>query len=1142
MKLTMILMTAALVQVNARAFSQKVTITGNDLTLKDVFSAIQKQTGYDFFYAHDLLNNANKVSLNIKEGSIGEVLALCFKGQPLTYSIEKKTVFISTRDDTRPTVLFSIKGIVRDESGPLRGVSVSVNGANAVAITDSNGTFILNDLKEKDIITFTCIGYKPQQTIIKNNAPIEVKLEKAYTGLNDFVVIGYGALQRKDLTGAVSTVDVNDVEDIPFATIDNALAGKAAGVQVTKTDGSPGGAVRVRIRGSSSFLGGNDPLYVIDGVPVQVQSNFLSPGYDVTSPIGNDVGGVSGASTGLSAAFVNGLNSLGALNPDDIESITILKDASSTAIYGSKAANGVVIINTKRGKKDMKPLITASYYSTVTTPITPDVLNAGQYRTLLTEAAQNDEDARKAAGRTTFPPNTTEILNSPSTFFGTANTNWKKDVTRTTLSSNAEISVQGGGNSSKYFSSISYNSTPGVVNSTGYQRVSGKINLENNIGSKFRFVTNLILGSVNQDIGDGAYDQALKARPDYTIYNAAGTFTDFSQVGLGYQGFQNPAALLTATNNAKTFSLIGSVSGIYDLTKNLEFKSAVSLNSQTYNQRNYAPSYLNIAYAFNPMTNNGGIGSNSNSRITNWFIENTLTYNKLLDKNNSINVLAGTSYETNKTSFFSATASGYPNDNSLTSLSSAAVPLIVAGDDPSQPQSYLLSFYARANYSFMDKYLLTFTGRSDASSKFGPDNKVGYFPSGAIAWRISQEEFLKRVKWIDDIKFRGSYGLTGTQNIGNQMYRTLYSPFSYNGASALIPTQLGNQDIKWESTREADAGLDISLFDSRLQTTVDYYNKQTSGDLLSLPIAPSSSYTSLLSNAAGIKNTGVEVSLQGDLIRTRDFKWTMSVNITWNTSTVTKLNSNVDLTQLGNLTGLEFANTTLVQGKPLGLITGETVTGIIKTQEQLTAYKNLLGPNGFLFPYLGIGDPMYKLDTTQNVDHNTILGSAAPHYFGGITEGFTYKNFDLQFYFTFSQGGKLLWGDHVSSVEFVGTSNANVAMLNRYTPTNTGTDQPALKLNSPGYAKSNLDLFNSSYLKLRTLTLNYHLNKTGWMKKAGVQSAGLFVTATNLFTITKYPGNDPETSDDPYSVAGGYFDASNYPTVKTWSLGLKAGF
>jgi TonB-linked SusC/RagA family outer membrane protein len=1160
MKLTTLLLIIALVQVSAKGYSQKINLDVHNVPLEKVFQIIEKQTGYVFFYDDNLVQHVN-VSLQVKDGKIEDILNTYFKDLMLSFNIiDQKNIVVKSKDESVLTKLAKyftpangIKGKVTDETGkPLPGVTIIDNRTKIGVITDRDGGYTIQASRE-DVLIFSFIGYKTKEIKLEekfstgvydgSNLLVNVSLEVNTSNLDQVVVVGYGTTQRKDLTGAVSTIDTKDIQDVPFTTIDNALAGKAAGVQVTKTDGSPGGAVRIRIRGSSSFLGGNDPLYIIDGVPLQVQSNYINPGYDVGSPVGNDVTNTGGLSAGMSTSFVNGLNALGGLNIDDIESITILKDASSTAIYGSKAANGVVIITTKRGKKDMKPQIFASYYTTVSTPITPKVLNGDQYRTLLTEAAQNDYDARTAAGLS-IPANVNAILNSPSTFFGTANTNWIKEVTRNTVSNNAEVSIQGGGNSSKYFSSISYNTTPGVVDGTDYQRVSGKINLENDISSKFRFITNLIIGYTNQDIGDGAYGQAIKARPDFAPRDALGNYTDFSSVGASYLGFQNPVALVSATNNAKTVSLLGSISALYDITKDLQFKSTGSLNSQQYNQRNYTPSYVAIG-TYNGNASTGGIGSNSNSTTTSWVIENTLTYTKKFNDKNSLNVVAGQSYETDKYSYFSATGEGYPNDNVLTSLSSAITPLIVKGDNPTSPQNYLLSFYLRANYTYLDKYLFTFTGRSDASSKFGPNDKTGYFPSGAIAWRVSKENFLKDVKWIDDIKLRGSYGLTGNQNIGNQMYRTLYSPYSYAGSSALIPTQLGNQAIKWESSREADGGIDISLFNGRLQATADYYNKQDNDALLSLPVAPSSSYGSVLSNAVGLKNTGVEVSLDGDIIRTKNFKWNASINVTWNNSVVTKLPPAADLGQIGNLTGLEYGNTTLVQGQPLGLITGMKVVGIIKNQAQLDAYKAQLSPfwAKYLQPTLGIGDPMFDLDpTTKFPNMNEVIGHAAPKYYGGITQGFTYKNFDLQFYFTFSQGGKLLWGDHIASEEFSGTANANVTILNRYTPTNTNTDEPRLVLGDALLYKSNLDLFNSSYLKLRTLTFNYHFNNSVWMTRAGMKNVTLFASATNLFTITKYPGNDPETSDDPYSVTGGYFDVSNYPTIRTYSIGVKAGF
>ncbi len=1165
MKLTIVLLTLGFLNVSAKGLSQNVTFSGEKVALKSVFLSVEKQTGFVFLYNEPVLKAAKAVSVSANGMLLEDFLKEIFKTQPLKYSIRGQSILIYPKPDfdRRPepneTFYFLynnpqmiVRGRVTDENGkPLEGVSVTEEGSKKGTSTNKYGAYELSNVNENGTIVFSFVGYESQSIPVNARSWINVSLKLSLQAQSEVVIIGYGSTTKRDLTGSVSTIDTKQIQDIPFNTVDNAMAGKAAGVQVTKSDGAPGGAVKIRIRGTTSLLGGNDPLYIIDGVPVEVRSNFISPGFDVTSTIGGNLTNVnsglaSTAGTALSSSFVNGLNSLNGLNPDDIETITILKDASSTAIYGSKAANGVVIITTKRGKKDMRPSISVNHNTTYTTPITPHLLNADQYREIMGEAAKNTADAYTAAGRN-VPAKAKQILNNPGSYFGKSNTDWVREVTQSPVSTNDEITVQGGSSASKYFSSISYNNSPVVVKSTGYQRISGKLNMENEISRKFRFITNLLLGYTSQNIGDGAYGQALSARPDITPYNIEGNFMNFRDsqfVGT------NPVALLTATNNAKTFNLIGSASGIYDVTKDLQFKSTVSLNMQTYNQRNFMPSYIILASKYSSLNAGGGIGSNSNSRFSNWFVENTLTYNKRFKKDHSVNMLVGTSYETKKYSFFSATGAGYPNNEVLTSLSSAMTPLIVTGDDPGKPQSYLLSFYVRANYSYRDKYLFTFTGRSDASSKFGTENKVGYFPSGAIAWRLSNENFLKNVGWIDEMKLRGSYGLTGTQNIGDQMYRTLYSPGSYNGASTIVPTQLGNNAIRWESTGQMDLGLDVALFNSRVSLTADYYDRRTSGALLSLPVPLSTSYSSLLQNAVDLKNTGLELALDGDIVRSRNFTWNAGVNITWNKSLVTKLNPDVDLTQIGSYSGLEVGNTTIIEGQPLGLIKGSRVLGIFKTQKELDDYKNTMGVYASFFPTLGIGDPMLQLDTISSqiyggsfYDYDQIIAHAAPKFYGGFYQNFRYKNFSLGLSFTFSSGGKLVWGSHIPiSNGNIGYGNQDVAILDRYTPENPNTGLPRILFNGMIISQTNLDIFSSSYLKLRSLLLNYQFNKSAWTEKIGIQGLSVFVSATNIFTITKYPGLDPETTNDTYSSIGGYSDVSNYPAAKTYSIGLKATF
>jgi TonB-linked SusC/RagA family outer membrane protein len=1160
MKLTIPMLIIALIHLSATGYSQ-ITLKEKNAPPEKVLAAIEKQTKYVFLYDPDDLKNLS-ITIDVKNATLQETLEKCFKGLPIEFTLVGNNVLLKKkRPENEGKAMIAdqtIQGRIVEENGQsLPGVTIYNTREMKGTQTDTSGAFSISGAKG-DNLRFSFVGYKEKEIRVGEQRYLNITLEVNPSSPDQVVVIGYGSSKKRDLTGSISTVDMKNRDEIPFNTVDNSLAGQAAGVQVTKTDGTPGGMVRIRVRGSSSLLGGSDPLYVIDGIPVQVRSNFIDPGFAIASPAANLSGdnGTYGNGAALSASFVNGLNTLGVLNPDDIESISILKDASSSAIYGSKAANGVVLITTRSGKTNTHPQVATSYYSTLTSPYKlPRLLNASQYKTLLTEAAQNASEVYAARG---FSPDdvTTGVLGDPN-FFGTANTNWIKAVTRTTFSDNAGVSVSGGGQESKYFTSIAYNNTQGVVDATGYQRISGKINLETKVGSKFSFATNLLLGFTNQDLGDGAYAQALLARPDMTPRDNAGNYTAITNGDHQGRGFLSPVALLTATNNGKTSSFLGSVSGVYSILKNLSFRSTVSLNKEDYNQRNFLPAYININVDFINTPNPGGIGSAANSRFADWFLENTLSYNKQFNRRNAGNIIIGQSYETTKYSYFRTTGAGYPNSSSLTSLSLADTILSSAGDEPVSPQSYLLSFYARANYSYEDKYLFTFTGRTDGSSKFGPNNKFGYFPSGAVAWRMSRENFLKGVRWVSDIKLRGSYGLTGNQNIGDQMYRTVYSSVSYAGGNALIPTQLGNEGIKWEGTRETDIGLDMAFFAGRLYGTVDYYHKQTSDALLSVPLPSSSTYSTLLQNSVGLRSKGIEINIGGDLIRTRDFRWAASINATWNKSLVTKLDPRAGLSQIVSPTGLENVgshvtrqpgNTTLVEGKPLGSIPGYVMTGVIKTQAQLDAYNKQQGSIvQYLIP-LQLGDAMYRLDTSlapygyEIAEGNVIISDGIPKYFGGMTQELSYKKLGLLCNFTFAFGGHLVWAEHAASTQFFGAANADELMLNRYTPANTNSNQPRLSLASVANWPNSSDVFNSSYVKLRSLTLNYHFDQVSWMKRASIKNIRIFVSATNVFTITKYPGSDPETSDDPYSVNGGFIDVGNYPATRTFSLGLKAVF
>lgn len=1140
MKLTTVLMIVCCLHVSAAGYSQNVTITEKNALLTKVLQQIRKQLGFQLLYDSELIKKSIPVTMDVVNMPLGAVLDKIFSDQPFTYSIYDKTILVKEKvvepRGRNNIAVMIIEGTVNGIDGlPLPGVSVKIKGSTKTTATKADGRFSINAPEENTVLIFSCVGMITVERIAKQG--MFVIMQPELNKLNDLVVVGYGTTKRKDLTGSVASVDVNEVKDAPFMSIDNALAGKAPGVQVIKADGSPGGAVRIRIRGGTSLLGTNDPLYVIDGIPVVVTNSFMNAQSDIVNPIEAANYGEE-FNNSVSGAFGRGLNNLAGLNIADIESIDILKDASATAIYGSKAANGVVVITTKKGKFNTKPQLNVNYYAGFNKPIKEKVLNAEQYKSALKEAATNYIDERKRLNlslTTSRAKQALRIINDPS-FFGTADTDWLGLVLRTGFTQNADISVSGGGLGSRYYTSLNYTTQDGTLVGTDFNRLSGKINLNNEITKRFRVTTNLNYGFTKTNITSGVYGQALTAPPTFSPYNADGSYSALGDLSLDYRGFQNPVAVSKVTNRAKDYTLMGSLSGEYDILKDLKFKSTLSANYSNYNQLNYTPSYVEIGGFYGRESSQGGLGSQSTSNSLSTFIENTLTWQKEFNENHRLTVLAGTSWENNKMDFFSATGRGFPDDDYLNNLSSAAYAVSVRGANPAS-QNALLSFYLRANYIFKDKYLFTFTGRSDASSKFPPDKQVG-FPSGAIGWRISQENFLKDALWIDEIKLRASVGRTGTQNIGDHLWRTLYSPDSYAGNNALVPTQLGNSNIKWESTTQQDLGLDFSFFKGRLGGTFGYYNKLTDGALLNLTPAPSSSYSSVIYNIATIRNRGLEFDVHGDFVKSKSFTWNGAFNISSNISKVINIQGEA-FSDPNDRNSLNLGTSIVKEGEPLGLLYGWVSAGIIKTQAQLDAYKAAFPDYIYFQPLVNIGDLAYQVGDDADWKHD-IIGKAAPKFFGGYTNIFTYKNFSLISLFTFSSGGKLMYQKDVSDGNISDLANRGVRVLDHYSESNPDSKRPRYLFSQTVFL-SDENVYDASYVKLKSISLSYNL-PARLTKKLKVNNLSIYATGTNLFTITKYPGPDPEVSDDPGSVIGGGRDVSTFPTVKSYTFGVRLGF
>ena len=1043
----------------------------------------------------------------------------------------------------------TIKGRVYDDQGQtLVGAPVCIGESRVCTVTDNDGYYTFKIPVEKTTLKFTYVGMESQYVIIPASAADVTQDVVMMPGLHldDVVVIGYGSMARKDLTGSVATVDPNELINAPAITIDDALAGKAAGVQVTKADGSPGGAVRIRIRGGASLTGGVDPLYIIDGIPTEIKNDFITSN-ELNNPLEwstygeQEMGAISGS-------FMRGLNSLSGLNINDIESITIMKDASATAIYGSKAANGVVIITTKRGRRDQKPTFNFSYSLGISNPVKEEVLNGDQYLSALTDALNNSNtniqtnlalgDLAAGTANSLLASNKRLLDNVKAA--GNANTDWLDMVLRTGITHNVDFSVSGGGNASRYYTSFSYNTQEGTLIGTDFQRLTGNISMDNDITSSFRTFVKVNLSYSKNNINSGIYNQALAAPPILPAYNADGTYADYSAiggVGSAYIGYQNPMAVASSTNRAKTYGFKGSVSGEYDILKELKFRTTLSLSYTNYNQLNYIPSYVLAGGGYyGAEDSGGGQGTQAQSTALGTFWENTLTFNKEFNDIHSINAVLGHAWEQDKSDYFSASGKGYPDDDYLNNLSSAAIAARVAGSNP-DAKSSLLSFYGRINYTLMNRYLFTVTGRSDTSSKFASNHRTGFFPSGAIAWRLSEEPFLRDVEWIDELKLRGSIGKTGTQNIGNWMFLTLYSPDSYNGKSALYPSQLGNDDIKWESTTQRDLGLDFSFFKGRLSGTLAYYYKLTDGALLAVTPAPSSGFNTVITNIARIRNQGWEIELNGDFVRTKDLKWSGSLNVSSNKSLVKKI-LDEQFTSATDRKALNLGTSLIREGESLGLLCGRVTDGVISSEAELAQYKQDFGYWTYFYRDLGVGSVKLALDES-GMYYEDVIGNCTPDFYGGYTNTISYKNWSLLANFTFSVGNDLIYQKDVTDIGFNSLSNRGVRILEA---SNVGAfnGKPTSLYNSLNFL-TDQNVYDASYLKLQTLSLAYNFSSS-LLRRVSISNLQLYATASNLFTITSYPGPDPSVSDDPYSISGGGRDISAYPTVKSFTFGVRLGF
>ena len=1006
----------------------------------------------------------------------------------------------------------SIRGTVRDEESnePLPGVNILAQGTTIGTVTDIDGQYNITVADDVTSLMFSSIGFVTQEVPVNGRSEINVTLSPDVQSLSEVVVVGYGTVKKSDITGSVASIEGEDIKEIPITSLDQGLQGRAAGVQVTQSSGQPGSVATIRIRGGNSLQGGNEPLYVIDGFPIY-------NGSGIPNATGND--NQNNTNTGPR------VNALASLNPSDIESMEILKDASATAIYGSRGANGVVLITTKGGKSGQDQISFETYYGVQNVRRTLDVMNAQQFATLANEAYRNDG----------LDPLFTE---AEVASFGEG-TDWQDEIFRTAPIQNYQLSFSGGDDKTTYAISGGYFSQDGTIINSYFRRLSGRVNLTRKINDRFTAGTHLTLNRSNSNTlltgtdgggGTGVVLGAIMMSPTVGIYEDAEQ-TRYTQVNDGIL-LPNPVATAREIDNLSTITrFLGDIYGEYEIIEGLTAKVSFGADLLANKGNYYEPSIIYQG------SGNGGRGVVSSFQSTNWLNENTLTYNKTFGEDHSLNLLGGITFQGNRTEFVSASAQGFVTDalrqNSLQSAAVYNQPVTRT------PEWGLVSYLGRINYGLRDRYLFTLTGRIDGSSRFGEGNKYGFFPSGAVAWRVIEEDFMQDATVIDDLKLRASYGITGNQEIGqyNSLATMASNNYAFGGTlvTGFRPNRIPNPTLQWEKTAQFDIGLDVGFVDNRFRLTADYYHKKTTDLLYSADVPWTSGFSSALQNIGSVQNQGVELGIGADLL-TGALTWTADFNIAFNRNKVLELGA-VDFFLAGGSSGhLKVSQVSRVEvGLPIGTFYGYRTDGIFQSEDEVA---NSAQPDA------QPGDRRYvDLNGDGAItaeEDRTLIGSAQPEFFGGLTNRLRWRGFELMVFAQWSYGNDILNYNRFELELPTGGQNVSAELVNRWTPQNPSNEYPRAT-RQRAILFSDRQLEDGSFLRIKNLTFGYTFPSiTGQQTGIGKHLGGLkvYISTQNLWTLTNYTGFDPEVSRYGATNLNLGEDYGVYPTAKTVMLGL----
>lgn len=1064
MKTFLLLTCIGVLQASASVFSQHALVNLNmkDASVYEAVDEIARQSDLLFIFHETHASSDKRINVTLENVSFDHAMQAVLKESHLEYNIVENYIVVkpaAPHSETTTTPLPvqeqpTVSGNVRaaEDGISLPGVNVYVKGTTTGTITDFDGNFELQLPPDARILVFSLVGMKTIEMPVGEQTEFNILMESDQIGLEEVIVVGYGTQSRKLVTGSVGVVDEEAIREIPLRTIDGVMQGKASGVYVQQNSGTPGGAMSVRIRGNSSILAGNQPLYVVDGVPI-TSGNFGQIGF-------------SG----------QGINALSDINPNDIESISVLKDASATAIYGARATNGVILITTKRGAQKKTSINFSMTHGIQQLANKLDMMNAEQW---------HEYKGTEPTG---------------------IDTDWLDEIFRTAPTANYEISASGGDEKTKFFISGTYYDQTGILLGTDYQRLSGRINLDHQVNSKLLVGTSMSLSYSLNNRMEG--DQSLNAPlpnsisllPVYPVYNEDGTYNEDG-------AFANPVAIANeAINEAHSYRTLANVFADYSILQNLIFSTKWSVDYLSLREHSYDPITTRQGARSN------GIGLFANSNVMNMVSNNLLKYDDSFGDHN-LDALAGYSFERLQLRSAFIRGTDFPNEQ-FQYLASAGT---ITGADARARDRGLSSYFARLNYNYKYKYMLSLTARYDGSSKFGANYRYGMFPSASASWRISEEDFMQAFGSINELRFRTSYGLTGNDGIGDFRHQALFGGgYNYMGNPGIAPRQLENPDLKWETTAQFNIGLDIELFRERLSLSVDYYNNQTSDLLFDRPVSMTSGFNWITTNVGELENKGFEFELSTVNLM-EPLSWTTSLNMTFNRNKIKSLYKDQPLDNLGR------GSNRFEVGEPVGIFYGFRSLGVDPSTGDIV-FDDVNG------------------DGEITAEDRVKIGDPNPKFIGGLTNTFTYNQFDLSIFFQFSYGNDIFNGTRIYIESMKGNDNQLTVVADRWQQPGDITDIPRATEADPNNNNRISSRFveDGSYLRLKNLSLGYNLSSRA-TEKMGIKNARIYASSYNLLTFTNYSGMDPEvhySGDDDLRMGTDFF---TYPQARSFLIGINLG-